>query len=73
MTMRAKRPTTIALFLLFSSMAALAVAFVDDGQGKVYNAFEKAFYMVPAEGAWIYPGLNLAIQNVAIPATASRS
>jgi OmcA/MtrC family decaheme c-type cytochrome len=66
--MKAKRSKAVLLFLLFFSVAALGIAaFVEDSH-KVYSAMEKAFYLSPEDGVWIRPGLNLAIQNVTIPA-----
>ncbi len=68
MTMRAKRPTAVLLFLSFFSIAALGIAaFMDDSE-KVYSAMEKAFYLSPEDGVWIRPGVNLAIQSITIPA-----
>jgi OmcA/MtrC family decaheme c-type cytochrome len=68
MTMRAKRPTVVLLFLSFFSIAALAIAAFVDDSGKVYSAVEKAFYLSPEDSAWIRPGLKLQIQNISIPA-----
>lgn len=68
MTMRAKRPTAVLLFLTFFSIAALGIAAFVDNPEKVYSAMEKAFYLSPEDGIWIRPGVNLVIQNITIPA-----
>jgi len=69
MTMRAKRPTAVLLFLSFFSIAALAIAAFVDNSEKVYSASDKAFYLSAEDAAWIRPGLKLTIQNITIPAT----
>ena len=64
-----KASRSIGVLALLLSVAAVGVAALVEGSGKVYSILEKAFYLTAEEGVWIRPGLNLEIKSVYIPAS----
>jgi len=69
MTVLKKTPRVLLLFVLFSLVAGLGIAAIEDNSAeKLYSVLEKAFYLSPQAAVWIQPGLHVQIINVTIPA-----
>lgn len=69
MTVLKKTPRVLLLFALFSLVAGLGIAAIEDNAAqKVYSVLEKAFYLSSQDAVWIQPGLHVQIINVTIPA-----